>query len=69
MTRALAADAAPLTRKPAPGHSGDIGPGIELDEIAFRWMMNQDAMATEKLAAGIRQFAVDKEKLESRLVD
>jgi transaldolase len=32
-------------------------------------MMNQDAMATEKLAAGIRQFAVDQEKLESRLVD
>ena len=35
---------------------------------AFRWMMNQDAMATEKLADGIRLFAADQEKLEARLV-
>jgi len=30
---------------------------ITLDEPAFRWMMNEDAMATEKLAEGIRNFA------------
>ena len=30
--------------------------------------MNQDAMATEKLAEGIRLFAADQEKLEARLV-
>jgi len=46
----------------------DVGPRLELDESAFRWMMNQDAMATEKLAEGIRLFTVDQEKLEARLV-
>ena len=37
---------------------------IQLDERAFRWMMNEDAMATEKLAEGIRAFAADTRKLE-----
>jgi transaldolase len=35
-----------------------------LNEQEFRWLMNQDAMATEKLAEGIRNFAADQEKLE-----
>lgn len=35
-----------------------------LTEQAFRWAMNEDAMATEKLAEGIRKFAVDQRKLE-----
>ena len=34
------------------------------DEKHFRWAINEDAMATEKLAEGIRQFAVDAIKLE-----
>ncbi|MFT5502980.1 MAG: transaldolase [Gammaproteobacteria bacterium] len=38
-----------------------------LDENGFRWGHNDDAMATEKLAEGIRLFAVDQEKLESIL--
>jgi transaldolase len=38
-----------------------------IDENSFRWQMNEDAMATEKLAEGIRQFARDQEKLEKRL--
>ncbi|KAI8093164.1 transaldolase [Halteromyces radiatus] len=37
------------------------------DEKAFRWEMNQDAMATEKLSEGIRNFAKDGVKLESLL--
>ena len=37
---------------------------LSLDEKTFRWMQNQDAMATEKLAQGIRAFAVDQGKLE-----
>jgi len=37
---------------------------IHLDEKAFRWMLNEDAMATEKLAEGIRGFAADLKKLE-----
>lgn len=36
-----------------------------LTEIDFRWAMNEDAMATEKLAEGIRKFAVDQRKLEA----
>ncbi|MFP8965394.1 transaldolase [Pokkaliibacter sp. CJK22405] len=38
-----------------------------LNESAFRWMLNEDAMATEKLAEGIRAFAVDQTKLEKML--
>jgi transaldolase len=38
-----------------------------LDEKGFRWAMNEDAMATEKLAEGIRLFARDQEKLEALL--
>jgi transaldolase len=37
---------------------------IHLDEKAFRWMHNEDAMATEKLAEGIRKFYADARKLE-----
>ena len=36
----------------------------ELSEQAFRWALNEDAMATEKLAEGIRKFAIDQRKLE-----
>lgn len=38
---------------------------LQFDENAFRWSMNEDAMATEKLAEGIRKFAVDIVKLET----
>jgi len=41
--------------------------GPALTEAAFRWEMNEDAMATEKLAEGIRNFAVDQNKLEQQL--
>ncbi len=37
---------------------------LTLDEGQFRWAMNEDAMATEKLAQGIRAFAADQVKLE-----
>ncbi|GAA5509601.1 transaldolase [Novipirellula caenicola] len=40
---------------------------IEMDEATFRWMLNEDAMATEKLAEGIRGFAADLDKLRSYL--
>ncbi|MFN9745674.1 MAG: transaldolase family protein, partial [Betaproteobacteria bacterium] len=40
-------------------------PEVHLDEKAFRWALNQDAMATEKLAEGIRAFAVDAGKLDA----
>lgn len=41
---------------------------LSLDEKQFRWMMNEDAMATEKLAEGIRNFAADQVKLEKLLI-
>jgi transaldolase len=37
---------------------------IHLDEKAFRWMHNEDAMAVEKLSEGIRKFYADARKLE-----
>ena len=40
---------------------------VHLDEPAFRWQHNEDAMATEKLADGIRKFAQDQVKLETQL--
>ncbi len=39
-------------------------PKVSYDERAFRWALNEDAMATEKLAEGIRLFAADTRKLE-----
>ncbi|VDI52274.1 Hypothetical predicted protein [Mytilus galloprovincialis] len=38
---------------------------VTVDENKFRWEMNEDAMATDKLADGIRRFAVDAVKLEN----
>ena len=60
---ALAADSGPLPRRLTP--SMDSGrPQVELNESSFRWSMNEDAMASEKLAEGIRNFAGDQIKLE-----
>ena len=44
----------------------DISP-VKMDEKTFRWMMNEDAMATEKLAEGIRNFTKDLIKLEKHI--
>jgi len=40
---------------------------VSLDEKQFRWLLNEDPMATEKLAEGIRKFAEDAVKLENFL--
>jgi transaldolase len=37
---------------------------LHLDENTFRWMHNEDAMATEKLAEGIRKFNADSRHLQ-----
>ncbi|MEE3190395.1 MAG: transaldolase family protein, partial [Pseudomonadota bacterium] len=42
---------------------------IKVDEATFRWAMNEDAMATEKLADGIRRFAADQQLLEQQLTE
>jgi len=40
---------------------------ISLDEAEFRWLLNEDQMATDKLCEGIRKFAIDVRKLEKLL--
>ncbi|MNQ69536.1 Transaldolase [compost metagenome] len=61
----LADDKGELARNLTPG--SDAEARVVLDEAAFRWQLNDDAMATEKLAEGIRLFARDQEKLEALL--
>lgn len=51
-----------VERRLSPEQPGEAA--IKLDEAAFRWAHNEDAMATEKLAEGIRAFANDQRKLE-----
>src|SRR3954462_10419207 len=41
---------------------------IAMDEKTFRWMQNDDAMATDKLAEGIRRFDADARKLEKLII-
>jgi len=62
----LAASEAPVARAldAAEAKSAAIEP-VNYDEAGFRWALNEDAMATEKLAEGIRAFAVDAVKLEN----
>ena len=43
---------------------GEAITSLKLDESSFRLQLNNDAMATEKLAEGIRNFCIDTEKLE-----
>jgi transaldolase len=54
LTPALTPERAELSREPQ----------IHLDEKAFRWLHNEDAMAVEKLSEGIRKFNADARKLE-----
>jgi transaldolase len=44
-----------------------VGPKLHLNEAQFRWMLNEDQMATEKLSEGIRGFTADLLKLENYL--
>jgi transaldolase len=48
---------------PASARADDMA-AVSLDEAGFRWALNEDAMATEKLAEGIRAFAADAHKLD-----
>jgi transaldolase len=61
----LAATEAPLTRAldAAAAQAMDL-PAVAYDEASFRLALNEDAMATEKLAEGIRAFCADAVKLE-----
>jgi len=57
-------DEGELPRVLSSADSGEAQEKLSLDEMTFRWMQNEDAMATEKLAQGIRGFAADQAKLE-----
>ena len=61
---ALDQDHGVLTRKLFPDAQSQHAKR-RLDEAAFRWELNENAMATEKLADGIRKFAVDQRALEA----
>ena len=66
----LRADSGPLPRRLDPANSRTVAIGrIAVDEQSFRWRLNSDAMATEKLAEGIRQFHADTETLRQYLGD
>jgi transaldolase len=61
----LAASNEPIIRKlDAAAAQGANVPRLEINEKAFRYLLNDDAMATEKTAEGIRKFAADIVKLE-----
>jgi len=66
---ALAASKAPLERAltAEAAQSLDLAP-LHYDEAGFRFALNEDAMATEKLSEGIRAFCVDAVKLDRLLL-
>jgi len=60
----------PVERKLSPEVAkGDAVARIAVDEASFRFQLNEDAMATEKLSEGIRTFAADAIKLENLILD
>lgn len=63
----LEADNGKLERKLSPDNVGDAIPKVVETEAQFRFSNNEDAMATEKLAQGIRGFAADQISLENLL--
>ena len=63
----LDAESGTLERKLTPERTTPVA-ARSMDEKSFRWEMNEDAMATEKLAEGIRGFAADQNKLRA-LID
>jgi len=62
----LADSDAPLERKLVADESADIEK-IAIDEKTFRFMLNEDAMGTEKLSEGIRAFVADSLKLKKMI--
>jgi transaldolase len=62
----LADTQAPVERKLSPADTG-TAVKIAMDEKTFRFMLNEDAMATEKLAEGIRAFVADSNKLKQMI--
>lgn len=66
-TLAQSHDPLPRMLDPQAARALDLAP-VQYDEAAFRYALNDDAMATEKLAEGIRAFSADAVKLEKLLL-
>jgi transaldolase len=62
----LSKDEGKLERKLSPDNVTPVDK-IAMDEKTFRWMLNEDAMATEKLSEGIRAFAKDLRALRGQV--
>ena len=69
LLEALDKETGPVERRLAPDAARATPAKLVMDEKAFRWMMNEDAMATEKLAEGIRLFAKDLAKLSQMVAE
>lgn len=67
LLEALSQDSGTLERQLASGNSNRAESHPSLDESTFRWHLNEDAMASDKLADGIRRFAADQRQLEKNL--
>jgi transaldolase len=66
----LGATSGEVTRKLDPDTAAQSVPeAIPFDENAFRWFLNEDRMATEKLSDGIRCFTADLVKLEAIIAE
>ncbi len=65
----LESDSEKLQRQLDPADPGAKEPKLDMSESTFRWMLNEDAMATEKLAEGIRNFYADELKLRTFLLE
>ncbi|APX92374.1 transaldolase [Halomonas sp. 1513] len=63
----LAASDGEVAPKVSMQPAANAAPSRKLDEVAFRWGHNQDAMANDKLAEGIRRFDEDQRTLEEKL--
>ena len=69
LLEALESDQSALPRKLNPEAPGKAPAKIDLDEKTYRWLLNEDAMATEKLSEGIRGFAKDLRSLHKLVAE
>lgn len=67
LLEALDSEQGPLTKVLDPSDTGRKINYQKMNESAFRYQMNANAMATDKLSEGIRNFVADQEKLEKLL--
>ena len=65
----LSDDTSELAQRLRSDDAASDDPKEHMDESHFRFALNEDAMATEKLAEGIRLFAADQRKLQQLLIE